>query len=84
MISFAIQRTIRSKFSWEKQFIWEKDESWDLFKNILPETKKKTLTMRKKEYLPKSSHWLTEVKIAIKYNNLQQGTKGNGLQLIYI
>lgn len=40
MINFAIQRTIRSKFSWEKQFIWEKDESWDLFKNILPETKK--------------------------------------------
>lgn len=40
MINFATQRTIRSKFSWEKQFIWEKDESWDLFKNILPETKK--------------------------------------------
>lgn len=31
-----------SKFSWEKQFIWEKDESWDLFKNILSDTQKKS------------------------------------------
>jgi len=39
--------------------------------------------MRKKEYSPGLSRWFTEVKIAIK-NNLHQGIKGNGLQLLYI
>lgn len=75
MIHFAIQRTSRSKFSWEEQFIREKNESWDLFKTILPETKKTPTNNKKKEILAwivTLAYWRKKIATKIIYSRKQR------------